>query len=123
LVIKAVQEAEIKRNVDNALAIKKQQMTSDHENVKRQLIVEHNKLNQVIKTELESLKKSFQTTCRQYNDLNHKYQTNMANGTNSRICLNCNSSSNGCYTASSSMTTCGISGRSVHINNFTGKYI
>ena len=47
LTIKASRDAEIKKNVDNALAIQKQQMTSDH-----------NKQIQTIRTELDTLKKS-----------------------------------------------------------------
>ena len=49
LAIKATQDVEIKRNVDNALAIQKQQMTSEYENLKNKLIAEHNKQIQTIK--------------------------------------------------------------------------
>ncbi len=121
MVIKAVQEAEIKRNVDNALAIKKQQMTSDHENVKRQLIVEHNKLNQAIKTELESLKKSNQATWVQYDDLNRKYSRRFHSGRNEIMCPSCGRDNNECYTQTSSYTTCRI--RGITIDNYTGNKV
>ena len=58
LVIKESQDAEIKRNVDNALAIQKQQMISEYENLKNQLIAEHNKQIQTIKAELDISKVS-----------------------------------------------------------------
>ena len=58
LAIKAAQDSEIKRNVDNALTVQKQQMTSDHEKVKQQLISDYNKQIQTLKTELDSAKSS-----------------------------------------------------------------
>jgi hypothetical protein len=56
LVIKTTRDAEIKRNVDNALLLQKQQMINDYDNLKNQLITEHNKQIKTIKTELETEK-------------------------------------------------------------------
>jgi hypothetical protein len=72
LAIIATKDAEIKKNVDNALAIQKQQMTSEHENVKNKLIVEHNKQIQALKTEIDSAKASILSYSNSYSSLHTK---------------------------------------------------
>ena len=72
LAIKASQDAEIKRNVDNALAIQKQQMTIEHEKVKQKLIADYNKQIQTLKTELGSAKASILSYSSSYSSMNTK---------------------------------------------------
>ena len=114
-----IEHENVKKQIIDDYEKKIQRIIDEYENVKRQLISDHNKQIQTIKTELDNSKKSYESISSLHSDIKDKIRLVTANGHHVGKCPGCNTNTSGCRIISNSQTTCCV--KKIFINNITGE--